>query len=299
MTTIVDVSPTHANTEESDRDHSVTGRMLSLACSPDGQSVYVGSYANLWASDDAGRTFSQLTWPQPPAGSFDVPGALGGWCVVDIAVAAGWQVDRHPRCLATLTASGHADIVGFGDSGVWTALGAGDGTFQPPNVVLENFGYNAGGWSVDQHPRLVVDLNGDGFGDIVGFGEAGVWTALGNGDGTFQPANYVLPNFGVQQGWRVDAHPRFVVALKKGDPPSIVGFGDAGVWVARGKGDGGFDEPGPIPYPGFGVQQGWRVGRCLTISRLLWCSRKASLLHRGTPGTLSADSTKCDTENGR
>ena len=92
-----------------------TGRMLSLACSPDGQSVYVGSYANLWASDDAGRTFSQVTWPQPPAGSFDVPGALGGWCVVDIAVAAGWQVDRHPRCLATLTGSGLADIVGFGD----------------------------------------------------------------------------------------------------------------------------------------------------------------------------------------
>jgi hypothetical protein len=53
---------------------------------------------------------------------------------------------------------------------------------------------------------MLAKLTSSGFDDIVGFGDAGVWTALSNGDGTFhltspQPA---LQNFGVQQGWRVD-----------------------------------------------------------------------------------------------
>ena len=33
--------------------------------------------------------------------------------------AGGWRVDRHPRFLADLTGDGRADIVGFGDAGVW------------------------------------------------------------------------------------------------------------------------------------------------------------------------------------
>jgi hypothetical protein len=116
----------------------------------------------------------------------NVPGSIGGWCVVDIAIALGWRVDKHPRFLAKLTHGGFKDIVGFGDCRVWTALGNGDGTFQPPRVAIANLGYQAGGWRVDLHPRFVVDLNNDGCADIVGFGYAGVWTALGNGDGTFQ-----------------------------------------------------------------------------------------------------------------
>ena len=43
-------------------------------------------------------------------------------------------MDKHPRCLAKLTNSGFADIVGFGDGGVWTALSNGDGTFKPPKT---------------------------------------------------------------------------------------------------------------------------------------------------------------------
>ncbi len=160
--------------------------MLSIACSPDGQVLFAGSYSNLWASYDSGQTWNQVAWPQPNSPDFDVPGSIGGWCVVDIAVALGWSVDKHPRYLAKLTHSGFMDIVGFGDCGVWTALGNGDGTFQPPNVVINNLGYQAGGWRVDEHPRFVVDLNGDGCADIVGFGYDGVWTAIGNGDGTFQ-----------------------------------------------------------------------------------------------------------------
>jgi len=232
--------------------------MLSIACAPDGESVYVGSYSNLWASADGGRTFEQLAWPQPPADRFDVPGALGGWCVVDIAAATGWRVERDPRVLARLTPRGHADIVGFGQCGVWTARGNGDGTFQPPRVVVANFGIEAGGWQVDRHPRFVVDLTGDGCADLVGFGDAGVWTALGNGDGTFNEPRFVLENFGTEQGWRVDQHPRFLAVLTSSGHVDIVGFGDAGVWTALGNGDGTFQEPRFV-LANFATEQGWRV----------------------------------------
>ncbi|KWT75596.1 Rhs family protein [Variovorax sp. WDL1] len=42
-------------------------------------------------------------------------------------------------------------------------------------MVLGNFGYNAGGWRVERHPRFLSDVSGDGRADIVGFGDAGVW----------------------------------------------------------------------------------------------------------------------------
>jgi hypothetical protein len=100
---ITDVSPTRSNSDAPGAEHCVTGRMLSIACAPEGESVYAGSYSNLWASEDGGETFEQLAWPQPPPDRFDVPGAIGGWCVVDIAAATGWRVDRDPRVLARLT----------------------------------------------------------------------------------------------------------------------------------------------------------------------------------------------------
>jgi hypothetical protein len=195
VTQIIDASPARSNTNASDIGHSVTGRTLSIACTPDGQTLYAGSYSNLWESDDGGNNWEQLTWLQPDPSQFDVPGSLGGWCVLDIATTLGWRVDKHPRFLAPLTRSGFADTVGFGDCGVWTALGNGNGSFQDPKVVIADLGYQAAGWRVDKHPRFVVDLNGDSCADIIGFGEDYVWTAISNGDGTFQAPQIAIANY--------------------------------------------------------------------------------------------------------
>jgi hypothetical protein len=53
----------------------------------------------------------------------------------------GWRVEKHPRLLGDLTADGHADIVGFGDAGVWTALSTSGGSFADPHFVLADLGY--------------------------------------------------------------------------------------------------------------------------------------------------------------
>ena len=257
MVTITDVSPTRSNMDFGPNWQDVTGRMLSLASSDDGKLVFAGSFSSgLWVSEDGGQSWVQLAWEQPAPDQFGVPGALGGCCIPSVAVgpeSARWFVDRHPRFLADITGDGRADIVGFGDTGVWTAITNGDGTFQPPRVVLADLGYEAGGWRVEKHPRFLADITGDGRADIVGFGDAGVWTALSNGDGTFQAPRFVVADLGYEAGgWRVDRHPRFLADITGDGRAHIVGFGDAGVYVALANVDGAF--PGPVRFvlPNFG-----------------------------------------------
>ena len=176
--------------------------------------------------------------------------------------AGGWRVDKHPRFVADITGNGRADIVGFGDDGVYVALGNGDGTFQPRQFVLNDLGFNSGGWRVDRHPRVLADLRGLRRKDIVAFGDAGVFVALSNGDGTFSFTPVpVINDFGFEAGgWRVDQHPRFVADITGDGRADIVGFGDAGVYVALSKGDGTFSFT-PVPaLNDFGSEAGgWHV----------------------------------------
>jgi hypothetical protein len=55
-----------------------------------------------------------------------------------------------------LTGGGRADVVGFGNAGMYVALNNGNGTFQPRKLAISEFGYTAGGWRVEKHPRLVA-----------------------------------------------------------------------------------------------------------------------------------------------
>ena len=84
--------------------------------------------------------------------------------LTDFAYNQGWRVALHPRCLADLNGTERADIIGFGDAGVWIALSNGDGTFQPASFVLADFGYHAGPVvamiTIDFH-TLDDDLNDD------------------------------------------------------------------------------------------------------------------------------------------
>ena len=162
--------------------------------------------------------------------------------VADLGFNQGWRVDKHPRFLADLTGDRRADMVGFGNDGVFVALNNGNGTFQAPKLVVGDLGFNSG-WRVDKHPRFLADLTGDGRADIVGFGDAGVFVALNNGNGTFQPPKFVVADLGFNQGWRVDQHPRFLADLTGDGRADIVGFGDDGVWVALNNGNGTFKAP--------------------------------------------------------
>ena len=164
---------------------------------------------------------------------------------------------EYPRIAIDLTGNHAADILGLGYDGVWVSLNDGNGNFSPPNVGINDFCI-ATGWSIEKHVRYLANLTESGFPDIIGFGDAGVYVARGNGDGTFLPAECVLENFGYNQAWRVENHPRFVVDLNGNGKADIIGFGDAGVWTAMNKGDGTF-YPAQYILADFGYNQAWRV----------------------------------------
>jgi phospholipase C len=174
--------------------------------------------------------------------------------IADFGYDHGWRTDVHERLLADLTGDGKADFIGFGNDGVWTALSQGGGSFTPAKLVVADFCASKG-WKTTQHPRFVVDLTGDKHADLVCFGNDGVWTALGNGDGTFAAPKFVLQNFGVNQGWSVTDHPRFLADTTGDGLPDIVGFGNAGVWVAENKGSGAFADARFV-LNDFGFQSG-------------------------------------------
>ena len=78
----------------------------------------------------------------------------------------------------------------------------------PPSA----WGFNlvgATGLRVQDHPRLMADVNGDGKQDIVAFGNDGVLLALSTGTG-FTAPTFVVADFGYNQGWRVENHPRLM-----------------------------------------------------------------------------------------
>ena len=176
--------------------------------------------------------------------------------------AGGWRVDRHPRFMADTSADGRADIVGFGNAGVYVSRAQPDGTFSPLQLVVGNFGYDAGGWRVDRHPRFMADTTGDGRADIVGFGNAGVYVSRAFADGTYPAPQLVVGDFGYDAGgWRVDRHPRFLADTTGDGRADIVGFGNAGVYVSRSQPNGTFSAP-QLVVKNFGYEAGgWRVDR--------------------------------------
>lgn len=160
----------------------------------------------------------------------------------DFCPSKGWVVGQNPRFIADLTGDGRVDIIGFGSTGVYASLNKGDGTFGPIHLIVGNFGINEG-WTVNRHPRYIADLTGDKRGDIIGFGDTGVWVVYNNGNGTFQTPRLVLEDFCLSQGWRVDRHPRFVADLTGDGRVDIIGFGESHVCVSFNDGKGGF---GPV-----------------------------------------------------
>lgn len=152
----------------------------------------------------------------------------------------GWRTDKHVRTLADVTRDGKADIVAFGDDGVWTSIALAGGGFAPPKYVLAGYGHNSG-WRIGQHSRWVTDITGDGFADLVGAGADGVWTAVGNGDGTFAPMRFVSGVFGSNgRPGPLGLHPGDANLDGRTD---LYAFSEGRVDIALATGGGGFATP--------------------------------------------------------
>jgi hypothetical protein len=153
-------------------------------------------------------------------------------------IAGGWSSDNtYPRELADVNGDSMADIVGFGQAGVYVSLATGGGHFAAPTFELAAFGTaaDAGGWtSQDLYPRTLADVNADGMADIVGFGADGVFVSLAAGGGHFASPTFQLPAFGPNAGgWSSDnTYPRQLADITGNGAADIVGFATNGVWTA-------------------------------------------------------------------
>jgi hypothetical protein len=178
------------------------------------------------------------------AGGFEAPSFAVpefGW------VKAGWtSQDLFPRMMADVNGDGRSDLVGFGRQGVATSWANANGGFDPPRLMLPDFGAEAGGWtSQDRFPRMLADVNGDGRADLVAFGYAGMQVALANADGGFEAPHLMLRDFAVGAGgWTSqDRFPRMMADVNGDGQADLVGFGYAGVQVALAHAEGGFEAP--------------------------------------------------------
>ena len=188
--------------------------------------------------------------------------------------AGAWSNDTtYPRMAVDMNGDGRADLVGFGGAGVYVALADGSGGFGNAFLAYNSFGASeaGGGWSSnDAYPRTIADVNGDGRVDLIGFGSAGVYVALGEGPNpngsselSFGGVALVYNGFGASDaagGWSNDAtYPRTVADVNGDGRVDLIGFGAAGVYVSLGQSDGSFGVTN-LALNGFGASDsggGW------------------------------------------
>jgi hypothetical protein len=162
---------------------------------------------------------------------------LGHFAVNNFGTDQGWRAERHVRAVADITGDRRADIIGFGNAGVFTAVATGGGSFGPATLVLPAFGLNHG-WLVDRHDRFVTDITGDGRADVVGIGEAGVLTAVATGDGGFGGLTLHQDIFSASR-----CQYRRVADVNGDGRSDLYCIADRRIEIAIARGDGGFAAP--------------------------------------------------------
>ncbi|WP_353390274.1 FG-GAP-like repeat-containing protein, partial [Halopseudomonas sabulinigri] len=144
----------------------------------------------------------------------------------------GWtSQSAYPRELADVNGDGMPDIVGFSKYGTYVSLGS-SGGFEASKLYYSGFSTGSGWGSAATHPRMVVDINGDGYSDIVGFGDSHVYVSLSDGEKANTVTSWIS-GLGGASGWaNQDSHPRMLADVNGDGLQDIVGFGGATVKVA-------------------------------------------------------------------
>ena len=150
---------------------------------------------------------------------------------------------------------GRPDVVGFTSAGVKVSLMQATGTTGKTAIWTKSFA-SGSTWSTDRTPRTLVDVNGDGRSDVVGFAASGVYVALSTGSG-FGASQRWIADFGTNAGWNGDRHPRGLADMNGDGLPDVVGFGEDGVYVALNTGTR--FSPAKRWSTGYAYTSGWRI----------------------------------------
>lgn len=161
--------------------------------------------------------------------------------IANFGYNSGWRPTRHVRRVADVNGDGRADIVGFGETGVYVATSTGT-QFEFKGKWIADYSYKSGAWRIAEHERRVADVNGDKKADLIGFGNFGVYVALSTGT-SFMTKTLWSTDFNPTTGWDKRQHVRHVADIDGDKKADIVGFGGDGVHVALSSGSS-FDYKG-------------------------------------------------------
>lgn len=178
---------------------------------------------------------------------------------------AGWTTAKHIRLLADLDGNGTPDIVGFGQSRVFTYL-----TGNVNDMIIEATQTNAftygGGWRAGTHYRFVEDVDNDGRADIIGFGTNAIFVSLGQSNpiGTFGDVINVkdgTSSFTSSTGWDPDIHLIQLEDVNNDNKLDIVGYGGSAIQVMINESSVGSPAfADPIVWSSqFNVNTGWQL----------------------------------------
>ena len=146
-----------------------------------------------------------------------------------------WDNSKYIRTLADMNGDGYPDIVGFGYDALYVALNNEGNGFGVAENWSTNFTYTEQ-WRVAKHNRMVMDVNGDGLPDIIGFADIGVLVALNTGSG-FKKVLKWSNDFG-SNVWDNSKYIRTLSDVNGDGLPDIVGFGETATYIALNKGYG-------------------------------------------------------------
>ncbi len=204
-----------------------------------------------------------------------------------------WRVTKNPRMLGDINGDGRLDVVGFANAGVAVSFSTGR-SFTPLKVLVKSFGYDAGGWRVGRHPRMLADVDGDGMDDVVGFSSAGVDVSFSQGE-TLNAPQRLIDTIFASSTWLVSRHPRMLGDVNGDGKDDVVGFADNGVWIALSSGRV-FQAPRHVSSAFGRVSGGWQVSHHPRMLADVDGDGKDDIVGFGTAGVYVAFSTSTVSE---
>jgi hypothetical protein len=120
------------------------------------------------------------------------------------------------------------------------ALASGNGGIDRSFVATDRFGASdsSGGWtSQNLYPRAVGDVNGDGRGEIVGFGEAATFAVFGDATFSFGAFNELTDGYSRTSGFggwtSQDRYLRMLADVNGDRRADIIGLAHTGTFVTH------------------------------------------------------------------
>ena len=159
--------------------------------------------------------------------------AFYGWGIND-----GWQLTETIRETGDFNGDKKIDIIGFGNDFTKVRISNGEdfNSAESYNEIWSDEFSFYKGWRVNEHLRLIGDVNGDGLDDVVGFKDNDVIVGVSNGI-SFSTTIWYTGNFCNNQGWNKSNNQRYLADVNGDGKDDIVGFGVWGVLVALSNGD--------------------------------------------------------------